>query len=144
MEMTKERLAAYRSNRQEIKELEYTLNNRWKDERMIGNDVIFDYSKGYPMPQSVVGFDQERYERLQDRDLYRKEFLENECKEIEDFVERIENIVIHRIFRAYYIDGDKKVTQSQVADKINVERSGISKKIDDFLKVSHNSQKSHI
>lgn len=136
MEMTKERLVAYRSNRQEIKELEYTLNNRWKDERMIGNDVIFDYSKGYPMPQSVVGFDQERYERLQDRDLHRKEFLENECKEIEDFVEEIENTVIHRIFRAYYIDGDKKPRQSDIAKRVNLDQSGISRKIDDFLKLA--------
>lgn len=67
MEMTKERLASYRSNRQEIAELDWMLNNRWKSESMIGNDVIFDYSKGYPMPQSVVGFDQKKYERLQNR-----------------------------------------------------------------------------
>lgn len=47
-------------------------------EGLIGNDVIFDYSKGYPMPQSVVGFDQKKYERLQDRDQRRKEQLEQE------------------------------------------------------------------
>mgnify|MGYP006964240489 CR=1 FL=1 len=70
--MTKERLKAYRSNKAEILELDYALQNRWKSDTMIGNDVIFDYSKGYPMPQCVVGFDQEKYERLQDRDLKRK------------------------------------------------------------------------
>ena len=52
--MTKERLEAYRSKKDEILELEYALNNRWKSDLMIGNDVVFDYSKGYPMPQSVV------------------------------------------------------------------------------------------
>lgn len=136
MEMTKERLAAYRSNRQEIKELEYTLNNRWKDEKMIGNDVIFDYRKGYPMPQSVVGFDQERYERLQDRDLHRKEFLENECKEIEDYIGKIHDSVTRRIFRMYFIEGEKKPRQADISKRVNLEQSTISKKIDNFLKVS--------
>ena len=88
-QMTRERLAAYRSNKAEILELDYMLQNRWKSDTMIGNDVVFDYSKGYPMPQSVVGFDQEKYERLQDRDLRRKERLEKECEEIEQFVEAI-------------------------------------------------------
>ena len=76
MEITKELLQGYRSKKAEIQELDYILKNRWRDEGMIGNDVIFDYSKGYPMPQSVVGFDQKKYERLQDRDQRRKERLE--------------------------------------------------------------------
>ena len=62
-QMTRERLAAYRSNKAEILELDYMLQNRWKSDTMIGNDVVFDYSKGYPMPQNVVGFDQDKYER---------------------------------------------------------------------------------
>ena len=53
--MTKERLEAYRSRKMEILELEYTLNNRWKSDTMIGNDVIFNYSKGYPMPPAYRG-----------------------------------------------------------------------------------------
>ena len=77
--MTKERLEAYRNNKTEILSLKYILNNRWQSETMIGNDVILDYSKGYPIPQSIVGFDQEKYERLQERDLRRKERLEKEC-----------------------------------------------------------------
>ena len=42
--MTKERLKAYRSNKAEILELDYALQNRWKSDTMIGNDVIFDYN----------------------------------------------------------------------------------------------------
>ena len=59
MEITKELLQGYRSKKDEILELDYILKNRWRDEGLIGNDVIFDYSKGYPMPQGVVGFDKE-------------------------------------------------------------------------------------
>ena len=143
-QMTKERLAAYRSNKAEILELDYVLNNRWKSDTMIGNDVIFDYSKGYPMPQSVTGFDQKRYERLQERDLKRKEFLEGECAEIEDFVDGIKDSLSKRIFRMYLIDGRKTMTQSEVAKQLHLERSSVSKKIDAYLKVSHNSHDSHL
>lgn len=142
--MTKERLESYRSNKMEILELDYVLGNRWRSDTMIGNDVIFDYSKGYPMPQSVMGFDYEKYSRLQDRDLRRKNKLEAECKEIEDFVSGITDSVTRRIFRIYYIDGRKNVTQRDVAKKIHLDRSSISKKVDAYLKVSHNSHDSHL
>ena len=101
---------------------------------MIGNNVIFDYSKGYPMPQSVVGFDQEKYERLQNRDLKRKEKLETECEEIEWFVENIKDSLTHRIFRIYYIDGRKDVTQREVARRVHLDQSRVSRKIDNYLK----------
>lgn len=142
--MTKERLEAYRSSKMEILELEYTLNNRWKSDTMIGNDVIFDYSKGYPMPQSVPGFDWKRYERLQERDLRRKEFLETECAEVEDFVDGIKDSLIKRIFRMYFIDGRRNVTLEEVGKKVHMGRSGVGKKIDKFLKVSRNSPNSHL
>lgn len=142
--MTKERLESYRSNKMEILELDYVLGNRWRSDTMIGNDVIFDYSKGYPMPQSVTGFDYEKYSRLQNRDLRRKNKLEAECKEIEDFVSGITDSVTRRIFRIYYIDGRKNVTQRDVAKKIHLDRSSISKKVDAYLKVSHNSHDSHL
>ena len=126
MEMTKERLASYRSNRQEIRELDWMLNNRWKSDSMIGNDVVFDYSKGYPMPQSVVGFDQKKYERLQNRDLNRKTYLEKENEEIEDFISRITDSLTRRIFFQYYINGDKPVNQSMISKKVHIDRSRIA------------------
>ena len=46
--MTRERLEAYRSNRDEIKELKYKLEHLGEGDSLIGNDVIFDYRKGYP------------------------------------------------------------------------------------------------
>ena len=144
MEMTKERLEAYRSNKTEILSLKYILDNRWQSETMIGNDVILDYSKGYPIPQSLVGCDQEKYERLQERDLKRKERLEKECEEVEQFVEGIKDAQLHNIFRMYYIDGVNAVNQTEVAKMIHLERSTISKKIDRYLQLSHKSHESHI
>lgn len=136
MDITKELLQGYRSKKAEIQELDYILKNRWRDEGLIGNDVIFDYSKGYPMPQSVVGFDQKKYERLQDRDQRRKERLEQECTEIEAFVENIDDSMTRRIFKMYFIDGDKKPTQHKVAKKLFIDQSTVSKKIDEYFKVA--------
>lgn len=136
MDITKELLQGYRSKKAEIQELDYILKNRWRDEGLIGNDVIFDYSKGYPMPQSVVGFDQKKYERLQDRDQRRKEQLEQECTEIEAFVENIDDSLTRRIFKMYFIDGDKKPTQHKVAKKLFIDQSTVSKKIDEYFKVA--------
>ena len=132
--MTKERLKAYRSNKAEILELDYTLQNRWKSDTMIGNDVIFDYSKGYPMPQCVVGFDQEKYERLQDRDLKRKKALEQECKAVEQFVDAIPDSLAHRIFRKLFIDGKAGGHRRVLQKSAHLDQSRISRKIDDILK----------
>ncbi|WP_243035231.1 hypothetical protein [[Ruminococcus] torques] len=97
---------------------------------MIGNDVIFDYSKGYPMPQGVVGFDKEKYDRLQDRDQRRKEQLEQECVEIEEWVEAITDSITRRIFRMCFVEGRK---QKAVAKAVHLDQSRVSRRIDDYL-----------
>ena len=97
---------------------------------MIGNDVIFDYSKGYPMPQGVVGFDKEKYDRLQDRDQRRKEQLEQECVEIEEWVEAITDSITRRIFRMFFVEGRK---QKAVAKAVHLDQSCVSRRIDDYL-----------
>ena len=83
------------------------------------------------MPQSVVGFDQKKYERLQDRDQRRKERLEQECTEIEAFVENIDDSLTRRIFRMMYIQGRK---QKEIAKQVHIDQSTVSKKINDYLK----------
>lgn len=144
MEITKEQLEEYRSKKAEIKELDYKLNNRWKSEYMLGADTIFDYSKGYPIPQAVIGFDQKKYESQQNSDLRRKTRLEKECEEIENFVNNIESSTTRRIFQLYYLDGAKKPTQKEVGKKVFLNRSNVSRKIDEFLKNAHNAQNAHL
>lgn len=131
MDITKEMLQSYRSKKDEIAELDWWLHNRWKDESMIGSDVILDYRTGYPRPQSVVGFDYDRYDRLQDRDNAKKALLEQECAEIEEFVESIPDSLTRRIFRMSFIDGRK---QKYVAKAVHLDQSRVSRRIDDYLK----------
>ena len=129
--MTKEILQSYRSKKDEIAELDWVLRHRWQDEGMIGNNVVFDYRKGYPRPQSVVGFDYDRYDRLQDRDNAKKTLLEQECAEIEEFVESIPDSLTRRIFRMSFINGRK---QKYVAKAVHLDQSRVSRRIDDYLK----------
>ena len=112
------------------------LMNRWKSDTMIGNDVIFDYSKGYPMPQ-MCGWVliQEKVRAAAGFVIWRrKERLKKECKEVEQFVDAIPDSLAHRIFRKLFIDGRKPVTQEQVAKSVHLDQSRISRKIDDILK----------
>ena len=139
--MTKEMLQSYRSKKDEIAELDWVLRHRWQDEGMIGNNVVFDYRKGYPRPQSVVGFDYDRYDRLQDRDNAKKALLEQECAEIEEFVESIPDSLTRRIFRLTFIQGRQ---QKEVAKVISLDRSSISRKIDESLENAHKAQNAHV
>ena len=131
--MTKEILQSYRSKKDEIVELDWVLRHRWQDDGLIGNDVVLDYRDGYPRPQSVVGFDYDRYDRLQERDRIKKEALEKECAEIEEWVEAIPDSLTRRIFRMMYIQGRK---QKQVAKAVHLDQSRVSRKIDEYLKVA--------
>lgn len=143
MEITKELLNTYRSKKDEIREIEWRLNNRWRDDNMIGNDVILDYSKGYPMPQSVVGFDQEKYERQQDKDIRRKLRLVEECEVMEEFVDSIQDSITRRIFFMSFLEKRKK-SQREIARVVHLDRSRISRKIDEYLKNAQKAQKAHL
>ena len=139
--MTKEMLQSYRSKKDEIAELDWLLRHRWQDEGLIGNNVIMDYRKGYPRPRNVIGFDYARYDRLQERDRARKALLEQECAEIEEFVESIPDSLTRRIFRLTFIQGRK---QKEVAKAISLDRSRISRKIDEYIENAHKAQNAHV
>ena len=141
MEMTRERLEQYRSNLQEVRELTYKLDHLGEGDSLIGNDVIMDYKKGYPRPQSVVGYDydlearrRERYESLRGK-------LQAENDNIEEFVFGIPDGMVRRIFRLYFLEGK---TMDWIAREVHMEKSSISKKISKYLKLSPNSTKSTV
>lgn len=140
-EVTKGMLESYRSKKEEIKELQYKLKHLGEGDSMVGNDTIFDYRSGYPQPQAIVGVDWEKISKTEERYLERVSKLNRECETIEAFVEQIEDSIIRRIFRMYYLEGK---TQKAIGKVVHMDRSSISKKIDKFFKVSHNSHNSHL
>lgn len=132
MEMTRERLEGYRSCREEIQELQYKLDHLGEGDSLIGNDVIMDYRDGFPRPQSVVGYDYGKYERLRKAYESRIEKLQAECAEVELWIEGIPDSLTRRIFRMYYVDG---MRQSHIAKKVHSSQAEVSKKISRFLKL---------
>lgn len=134
--MTRERLEEYKSKKDEIKELEHKLMHLGDGDSMIGNDVIFDYQTGFPRPQTVVGYDYDRYKRLSNIYQKRLEKLRKECAEIELWIEEIQDSMTRRIFRMYFVD---KMTQRQVGKIMHMDKSTVGRKIDEFLKVAPNT-----
>lgn len=135
--MDVKKLEAYRSNVAERRELQDKLDNLIRsDDSCIGNSVILDYRKGYPQPQSVVGYDMDQYRKRKERWEKRIEQLRAEIDEVEAWIEAIPDGVTRRCFRMRYIDG---MSLRQIAGRLHIDRSNAGKKINDFLKLSPNS-----
>lgn len=139
--MTRQKLEQYKSKKEEIGELEDYIRKLGSNESLIGSSTVFDYRTGYPKPQAVVGVDRAEFWKKKEKYEKKIQELKADCEEVEDFILGIEDSLIRRIFRLSYMEG---MTQDRVAKDINIHRSTVSKKISDFLKVSHNSQKKMI
>lgn len=129
--MTRERLEAYKSNAEEIKELRHKLAHLGEGDSLIGNDVIFNYQTGFPMPQAVVGYDYELGAKRRKRYKTQIAKLEVEQDCIEEWVFRIRDSRTRRIFQMYFLEG---LTQEKIAQKMHTDQSRISRKIDHFFK----------
>lgn len=136
--MNKENLESYISKRDEIIELYHKINTLGKGDGMIDNDVILNYQSGYPVPQAVVGYDWKKFYDM--KKMYEKRIskLKEECDSMEQYIESIEDSFMRRIMRMRYLDGK---TQKEIGQAVHMDRSTVSKKIDDFFKLSHKSHK---
>lgn len=116
MRMTRKKLNNYRKLQQEIPLLEYELKELWLTDKGMGNSVILNGKDGSRKPETVVGFDHEKYNR-------RKETLQRkreEAKEVRDWIEAIEDGQTRCVFRMFYIDG---MSWSRIARKIGMSRN---------------------
>lgn len=123
--MKKECLVAYQSQKAEIGELKSKLAS-WKNNAGM---MLLNDQWGRPITQT---------ERMQEHDIqterrYKERIrnLEEECRQVEEFIESIPDSLIRRIFRMKFIDGH---TQQSIGRKIHMDASSISRKIDNFLK----------
>ena len=139
--MDREQLERYQSQKEEIRELRYKLEHLGEGDSLVGNSTIFDYTTGFPRPQAVVGYDYNREDYLREKYRSRMKKLQADCEETEQWVEAISDSQTRRIFRMYYLDG---MTQKAIGKKMHLDRSRISRKIDDFLKNAHKAQNAHL
>lgn len=129
MKITKKQLEAYKSEKQEIKELQEKLQNL-RPENYVGNDVIKDYRSGYPVPQAVVGIDLDAYWSKIDRLTSKIYRLEQRCQEIEQWIEEIPDSMTRRIFRMYYEEGKR---QQAIAKQLHIDQSVVSRNIKKYI-----------
>jgi DNA-directed RNA polymerase specialized sigma subunit len=128
--MTKKRLEAYRSETREIEELKSKLK-ALSLENYTGNDVILDYRSGFPIPRAVMGTDVDAYQARKERLRAEISRLEQRCLETEQWIQDIPDSVTRRIFRLYFEEGQG---QQAIAKRLHVDRSYVSKKINNYIK----------
>ena len=131
--MEREQLERYLSQKEEIRELRYKLEHLGEGDSLVGNSTIFDYSTGFPRPQAVVGYDYKKEWRLRERYKTRLEKLKADCEETEKWIEDIPDSQTRRIFRMRFLEG---MILEQIGNKMHVDKSTVSRKIENFLKVA--------
>lgn len=134
-------MEAHRSNLAEVRELKYKLEHLTGNESLISNSVILDYRKGYPQPQSVVGYDLNLERQRRARWTARLAQLQAEVNEVETWIEAIPDGVTRRCFRMVYVDG---MSLRQVGSKLHMDWSYVGKKINKYLQLSTNSTNSTV
>jgi hypothetical protein len=100
IKITKKLLDEYRKTKIEIPLLEQELHEMWTMEKGFGNSVILNGKNGSKKPETVVGFDQERYER-------RKLILQNKrekARVVERWINSIEDVETRMVFKMYYTE----------------------------------------
>lgn len=110
VEMTREKLDRYRKLLKEIPVLENELAELWLTEKGMGNSVILNGKNGSKKPESVVGFDYDRYDRRKEALQQKKE----EARAIREWIEAIEDGQTRCVFRMFYVDG---MTWERIASK---------------------------
>lgn len=101
IKVTRDLLDHYRKLKQEIPVLELELQMMKNTEAGLGNDTIFDYKTGYPRPQSIVGFDQQKYDRRR-KTLERKK---EKVRVIDQWIDDIKDGQTRCVFRMFYRQG---------------------------------------
>lgn len=116
IKITRKLLDDYRKLKREIPVLDLELSEMRNGEAGLGNSTIFDYSTGFARPQSVVGFDEERYDR-------RKRIYDHKKAQVaavERWIQSIEDGRTRYVFKAFYQQG---MTWEKIAEKTGYSQS---------------------
>lgn len=144
--MDKQTLKQYRALKREINLIDKKLNKLYDRQQNIpevvgtvtGSSKEFPYTEIRTTVRMAEPKESDQIKILIWKRKQRREVAERKLTEIENFISSIPDSDTRQIFEMIYIDGMK---QREVSEKIGLERSGISKKIDGYLQLSHISQK---
>lgn len=124
--MTRRRLESYRSMRDEVKELQNSLQRFGDGDSMTDYSAVDDYRSACSTPEEAVGVDRERMLRVGRRYKNRIAKLQEECMQVEEYIGGIGDGVTSRIFRMYFLEGK---TQKEIAGFMHMDRSTVSRRL---------------
>lgn len=142
--MDKKTLKKYRSNKDRLIRIEERIQELCEREptvvmgKVTGSSADFPYTEVRTSVQMYDPYEDENVrQQIRRKEADRLRILK-EQKEVEDYINGIDDPEIKEIFELSFIEGKK---QDEVAEIVNIDRSYVSKKISDYLKLSHFSQK---
>lgn len=142
--MDKKTLKKYRSNKDRLIRIENQIQELCEREptvvmgKVTGSSADFPYTEVRTSVQMYDPYEEENVrQQIRRKEADRLRILK-EQKEVEDYINGIDDPEIKEIFELSFIEGKK---QDEVAEIVNIDRSYVSKKISDYLKLSHFSQK---
>ncbi len=142
--MDKKTLKKYKPNKERLIRIENQIQELCEREptvvmgKVTGSRADFPYTEVRTSVQMYDPYEEENVRRQIRRKEADRLLILKEQKEVEDYINGIEDPEIKEIFELSFIEGKK---QNEVAEIVNIDRSYVSKKISDYLKLSHFSQK---
>lgn len=142
--MTREKLNRYKKNKLDIALLDKSiekLENRLEELPVVSGKVMksgddFPYIMEHlSVPMAEPKESAKINDRIRAKES-RRNILLGEIEEVEDFIDGMPEGTDKEIFEMLYLDG---MTQQEVGESVCLERSAISKRVDRYLKLSHNS-----
>ena len=142
--MDKQILKKHKGNKERLKRLEEKIQDLCSTEAEEVLGKVRGSSKDFPYTEvrtSVLMSDPYEQEKI-DKQIRKAEaermLLKAEVDEVDEYIEVIGDPEIKEIFELAFVEGKK---QREIGEKLNIDRSYVSKKIDEYLKLSHFSQK---
>lgn len=142
--MDKKTLKKYKPNKDRLIRIENQIQELCEREptvvmgKVTGSSADFPYTEVRTSVQMYDPYEDENVrQQIRRKEADRLRILK-EQKEVEDYINGIDDPEIKEIFELSFLEGKK---QDEVAEIVNIDRSYVSKKISDYLKLSHFSQK---
>ena len=142
--MDKKTLKKYKPNKDRLIRIENQIQELCEREptvvmgKVTGSSADFPYTEVRTSVQMYDPYEEENVRRQIRRKEADRLLILKEQKEVEDYINGIDDPEIKEIFELSFLEGKK---QDEVAEIVNIDRSYVSKKISDYLKLSHFSQK---
>lgn len=144
--MDKGRLKQYGALKKELQMLDDKLDKLYKRQenvpevmgKVTGSSNDFPYTQVRTTVRMAEPKENDAIKKLIRIKEQRREQVNDLIVEIEEFIAGIPDSETRQIFELTYLEGKK---QREVAEELSIDRSYVSKKINNYLKLSHNSQK---